>query len=486
LIGKCLKPIPADRYPTAAALAADLRRYLGDLPLLGVSNRSWSERWRKWRRRRPHALTLYVLSFAFLVAAAAAGLSAFIQIRNRYVESQQNLITGQELLAKGDWDGSIRTFSHGLHLSEALPFSGDLQKELETHLRLAREKKAASDFHLVADQIRLRSVADSLTDHDLRDLESSCRAAWNSLHLITLRLGELEEEDRLIIRRDFFDMAVVGANLRVRLASKDDVQQAREAALQVLDEAEATFGPSPVLQSERKILADTLGVPEKSDHPSGQAATLPPPKSWEYCSLGRSLLQSGKLEAASKEFKEAIRLEPGGLWPNYYAGVCAFRLGRPKDALQPFSVCVGAASKEASKTVQAQIFYDRALAHSGTGADREALDDYNRALLFDPNMGKAALNRGLLHFKQATHDVIGKAAAHEVSGRNQKYQQALDDLNLALDNGVPPAVVHYNQALIYQAQNNREAALASARQALEYEPHHKDAQALLKQLMQKQ
>src|SRR5439155_1223349 len=42
LIGKCLQPRPQDRYPRAAALGADLRRYLGDLPLVGVRNRSWT------------------------------------------------------------------------------------------------------------------------------------------------------------------------------------------------------------------------------------------------------------------------------------------------------------------------------------------------------------------------------------------------------------------------------------------------------------
>ncbi len=45
--------IPRDRYRDAASLADDLRRHLADLPLRGVPNRSWPERWRKWRRRHP-------------------------------------------------------------------------------------------------------------------------------------------------------------------------------------------------------------------------------------------------------------------------------------------------------------------------------------------------------------------------------------------------------------------------------------------------
>src|SRR5207244_3327199 len=48
VIGKCLADDADDRYPHMAALAADLRRHLADLPLAGVRNRSPAERWRKW------------------------------------------------------------------------------------------------------------------------------------------------------------------------------------------------------------------------------------------------------------------------------------------------------------------------------------------------------------------------------------------------------------------------------------------------------
>src|SRR5262249_41804764 len=51
LIHKCLAREPRDRYPDAAALAADLRRHLANLPLHGVANRSLVERCGKWRRR---------------------------------------------------------------------------------------------------------------------------------------------------------------------------------------------------------------------------------------------------------------------------------------------------------------------------------------------------------------------------------------------------------------------------------------------------
>src|SRR5262249_26846135 len=56
LVHQCLARAPPARYADAAALPAALRRYLADLPLRGVANRSFRERWLKWHRRQPHRL----------------------------------------------------------------------------------------------------------------------------------------------------------------------------------------------------------------------------------------------------------------------------------------------------------------------------------------------------------------------------------------------------------------------------------------------
>src|SRR5207244_12326553 len=69
LLSKCLAANAGDRYQTAAELAGDLRRHLADLPLKGVANRSLTERWRKWRRRQPHALLLGSIVLGAIVAA---------------------------------------------------------------------------------------------------------------------------------------------------------------------------------------------------------------------------------------------------------------------------------------------------------------------------------------------------------------------------------------------------------------------------------
>ena len=49
-------------------LSDDLRRHLNNRPLRGVRNRSLSERWHKWRARRPYALLATAGVLAFLAA----------------------------------------------------------------------------------------------------------------------------------------------------------------------------------------------------------------------------------------------------------------------------------------------------------------------------------------------------------------------------------------------------------------------------------
>jgi WD40 repeat protein len=70
---KCLEKEPARRYPTAQALADDLRRFLGGEPItarrVGVAGRAV-----KWCRRKPAAAALLAVSAAALLALVAGGL----------------------------------------------------------------------------------------------------------------------------------------------------------------------------------------------------------------------------------------------------------------------------------------------------------------------------------------------------------------------------------------------------------------------------
>jgi serine/threonine protein kinase len=371
VVGRCLEAEPARRYPDMAALAADLRRHLAQRPLAGVRNRSLLERWRKWRRRRPHRLAVAAMLLASLTAAGAAAVGTANHFGRRLDEARTALDDGGAQMARGEWDGAATTLRRGLSVARGIPWQRDLAGELERRLRLAEQGRAAGELHELADRVRFLYGADYLRPSDLRNLAPSCRVLWEQRDGVVRQLspGGVATLDPAV-REDLLDLAIFRADLQVRLDTAAGREAARRKALAVLDEAEALLGPSPVLDAERAL------------HGSGSPAHTGrgPQTAWEHCALGRALLRSGSLEWAAREAERAVRLQPQGLWPNFYQGLCAYRLGRYEEAALAYSVCIGAAPRAAG------CFYNRALALAALGRTAPARRDHDEALRLDPNL----------------------------------------------------------------------------------------------------
>jgi eukaryotic-like serine/threonine-protein kinase len=396
VVSKCLADDPGGRYPHMAALAADLRRHLADLPLAGVRNRSLRERWRKWRRRRPHGVTLAGMMLAVLTAAGAVAFGTVSHFNQRLEQARAALNDGQVQRARGQWEGAVRALQRGQAAAQGVPWGHDLAEELERQRHLAEQGQAAADraaaareLHQLADRVRFLYGADQLAPEALRRVEARCRAFWEKRDRVVERLGAGQPALEPAVREDLLDLAIFWADLQVRLAPAAGKGQGRREALAVLAQAEALFGPSPVLDEERKL----HGGPEPPARPAAGRGRGPG-TAWEHYARGRSLLRSGRLKEAADEVAVAVRKQPQGLWPNFYQGLCAYRLGRYADAVTAYSVCIGAAPDAAG------CFYNRALAFVALGRTKEALDDYDQALRLDPTLALAALNREVL-LKQA-------------------------------------------------------------------------------------
>jgi serine/threonine protein kinase/Flp pilus assembly protein TadD len=448
ILGKCLADDPQARYRDAAALAADLQRHLADLPLRGVANRSLAERWRKWRRRRPHGPVLLGL---LLAVAAGAGL-ALGYIGHEAHKARTALAAGREHLHRGEAAAARDAWQRGLATAEGLPFHRDLTEELREQLRLAERAEAAGDLHLFVERLRALYGADGQPTADVRAVERRCRAFWQERDRIVRLLGAQSGPEREQVQNDLLDLAVLWTDFRVRLAGKNETAAARREALEVLDRAEELFGPSCVLECERQAHAQALGLAAAGP---GRAR---PRTAWEHYAVGRALFRAGDLEAAESQFDRALALQPQGLWPNFSKGKCAYQRGRHQDALLAFTACVVLAPESG------WCFYNRGLAWDALGQAERAMSDYDRALQLDHGLALAAVNRGMLHHH---------------AGR---YPEALADLKRGLDGGADPALVAYDRALVHVAQGDRDAARANLRRALEHDPEHRQARALAERL----
>lgn len=97
ICSKCLEKEPEHRYPSAEALADDLRRYLAGEPV-SVREISSLERAAKWAHRRPTAAALVVL--AVTSAALLIGGGAWYQTRleRALAASRANLVSAQDAI----------------------------------------------------------------------------------------------------------------------------------------------------------------------------------------------------------------------------------------------------------------------------------------------------------------------------------------------------------------------------------------------------
>jgi serine/threonine protein kinase/Flp pilus assembly protein TadD len=459
LIDKCLADEPRDRYPDMAAVAIDLRRHLAHRPLAGTRNRSLAERWRKWRRRRPHGAALAGMLLAVLAATAAVALGIVSQYRHRLDEARVALDEGRAQLAEGNWQAAIGSLERGRSVAHNLPFQSDLTDSIDRELRQAERAHTAADqaaaarkLHGLADRVRFLFGAEQAPPGDLRGFEAACRELWENRRRIVSHLSP-EGVVRLdpTVREDLLDLALFWADLQVRLAPPAGKEGARRQARTVLEQAQTLLGPSPVL--------DTALAENRSEDPAGMPGTRTARTAWEHTALGRLLLRFGNLDRAAEELEAAVRLKPQALWPNFYQGLCAYRRGRFAEAVTAYSVCIGAAPEAAG------CFYNRALAYESLGQAERARRDYDLALRLDPGLPAAALNRGMLHYR---------------AGR---YTAALADLQRAQELGVDMAIVSFDLALVDLARGDHAAALSHLRRALGHDGHLPDA-ATLERLLQ--
>jgi serine/threonine protein kinase/tetratricopeptide (TPR) repeat protein len=462
IIHKCIAHEPKDRYADGASLAADLRRHLSDLPLRGVRNRSPLERWRKWRRRKPHALTLVSMLLVVLVATLGVVAYTMTHINQRRRDAEAALLEGQDQVRSRAYAEAVRSFERGLALAEGMSGSPELIEKLTNELYLGRRGQAAHNLHVLADHIRFLYADDSRSIAEYQKLEQHCQNVWNKRQLVGERIGaELDPAVEKQIRADLLDLAVLWADLRCRLAAGERAEEAYRGALQLLAQAEELLGASAILTREREAYVQKLNRGERANVAVQHAPEFAPQDAWEHFWLGRSLLGSGHVQEALPQFDRALFLNPQDFWSCFYRGQCTYRLRRYAEAVNAFGTCL------ALNPASAHCFYDRALAYTALQDTDKALFDYDRALRLEPNFGEAALNRGILHYKR------------------QDFRRALADLERALEIGADPAVVYYNIALVHVARGDRASARASLQSALRQGGEQAEAQDLLNRLSRK-
>ena len=461
IVGKCLRSQPSQRYASAAFLAADLRRHLNDLPLMGVPNRSLLERWSKWRRRRPQALSKNMMLAAATVLALIAGTILAAAYRQRVREMETALSDGRGFRNRRQYSEASRVLHRGLELAGNTPAVSGLRRSFESELAEVSRDQHAEEFHRIVDLIRFRFGTDPKTSDEIRSFVDRAATIWKTRErLIPPKAaeGEQESETNRQIRDDLLDFAVIWADLRARLAPDAEREAARRDALQILAEAEALLGPSPTLDRYRHEYARSSDRVETTPATSDEARSA-----WEHFDLGRFLIRSGELERAADHFQKALEIRPQDFWTNFFQGLCAYRRNRFEDAVGAFRVCIALAPESA------ECYYNRGLAHESLHQWDQALSDYSRALALNANLTQAALNRGVLLSKRGRH-------AEAAAGLNQALKITANEELLGR--------IHLELARVHLSQGDRPTALENLKIAAGH--HSAEARELLERLVKEE
>jgi tetratricopeptide (TPR) repeat protein len=458
ILDRCTAAAPDDRYPSASALAADLRRHLANLSLRGVPNRSLAERWTKWRRRQPHGLTVLLALGALL--AGAIGLTLHLdRLAERVEASYQD---GQTLFAQGRYPEALEALRTGESLAEGLPFHRQLHGQLHDSRLTAERAKAALEVHQFCEQVRPYYAADFATPAQARLAERRCRELWDQRDDLAATLaGQATTELERRWRADLMDVAILATRLRENHSPGSSRLEVHRDALAALDQAEDLLGSSGVLCLERARHARALGQYSLADAAAQRAREYPPSTAWDHLVLGRYYLAIRDMKRALAEMDLCLQREPQSLWAHYYKGVCCLQLGRPVTAVAEFSAC------DVLSPNMAWCIHNLGQAYAETGEHEQALNLFDRALALDPALAASYLGRATIYTKKG------------------RFSDALADLHSAENGGVSPAEVEYRRALVHYASGDRSAAIASLRTSLDRDSRHAQARDLLAKLLQK-
>lgn len=380
IVDRCLNADLHKRYQSAAALAIDLHRHLTDLPLCGVRNRSWRERWRKWRQRRPHALGI---ASALTVLIAAVALAAGYAEHRRGL-AREALDEGRTELAQGHFAEARGAFRRGLALADDLPIRRGLVDELRAGLGDAERAAFGDELHAVAEGMRAISVADDLPPAEAARAIGLGGQIWERRsEIFALGSADLPEAVRDRARSDIFDIVFIWSRLRV--ASVSEVRRTTEIheVLEQLDKLERELGQCPGLYLERATYCQRLGSSERVDAYLRRAEAMQPISSWDHVLVGDHYLRGGEPAKARAQFVLAVARDPKSFWARLQLGRCDLLAARADDALISFAVCIGI---DANNPVG---HLHKALAHARLGQRELALADIDRVLQIDPSNAQA-------------------------------------------------------------------------------------------------
>jgi tetratricopeptide (TPR) repeat protein/tRNA A-37 threonylcarbamoyl transferase component Bud32 len=486
IVMKALEKDRNRRYESASALAADVQRYLADLPVQACPP-SVGYRLRKFARRNKTALTVasVVLLAVFLTVG---GLGWMVRDRSmrqaettrrvresltrvrRWVD-ENNLSSARQELA----EARGRVGSDATALRDVTPDLEDLESELEA--REEAQERFRHFFEFI-DQAHERetgpgaAVAGSEGPHVGPDPREAIPLILRALSLYgvmehddwsaRLEQEQLESGQVIQIRRGVYEKLLwLAEDQRSRRqdhltgADLDGAGSARRA-LAYLKKAQAIAPPTRALFWIRSRCLEQLGDQQAAKADSQRAREAPTLTATDHFLAGRAayLAAQGGAWAENKaegvrEFEAALRLDPSHYWSLMLLGYCLCDMGEGQDraeAVRVFTGCI------ALRPRHAHAYFCRATALVHLGRTDQAMADLDAALALKPDHEMALFARGELYMEL------------------RRYDRACADLDAALTLKPDHERVLHSRGMLYMKLRRYDRARADLVRAVKLEP----------------
>jgi serine/threonine protein kinase/predicted Zn-dependent protease len=548
---KCLAKEPGKRYASAEELAEDLRRFRTGEPIQARPTPRWERAW-KWARRRPAAaallgvscaaaLSLFLLTLWHNAHLQTSLANALAQVRDANlvrVQAQWEAVfqAGQEAAEKDDLQTAKIRLSEALAHIRAEPGLADLRRRTEDLLvQVNHRQDARANYQRFLDRRDDALYHGTLfTGVDLSaNLEATRTAACEALALFgmtsaaasPLSLPEtyLSEREKATITTGCYELLLILAEATAYPLpgdGPDDRRRRAREALPHLDQAAALGLTTKAYHLRRSQYLSELGDHAGAASESRRAQAVQPALAADYFLLGDQAYKAGNLDEALEKFHQAMRVEPGHFWAQYFVAVCYLKMDRPQEAVPGLTACLfhrpnflwphllrGYAYGQLGNFVAADADFDAAIRlnaaeygiYVNRGAMRlrqdrltEAMDDCRHAITLKPQQYQPYLNLAEVYRRQQDYanalaqlDEAIRLAPAVANGywlralvrRECKAPAAaLRDLEqairLAASGGKVPAEYHFERGRLLHEAKDYDAALAAYDAALKVDPDH--------------
>jgi serine/threonine-protein kinase len=428
---KCLEKEPGKRYPSAAALADDLARWLEDKPIL-AQRPGFMQVAARWARR--HKAVVWAAAVVLLVVAVIGGGVGLREVQKRARaegEAHAALTEALELRQQQKWPEALSAVRRAKGVLAGVWVDEALRQEVE-------ELHRDVDMALRLQEARLLGTA---VKHGHFDMDAVSAAYEEAFAWYGLRLESVDPQQA----GQFIRSRSIGLQLAAAL---DDWASCREwgskGRSQLLAIARVA-DPDPWRDRLRDALERQGPRAREELVASARAEDLPPAT---VVLLARSTEGTTVAERVVAVLRQAQERHPDDFWVNHELGWCLYKLRPPRleEAIRYYTAAVALRPQSPG----ARLNLGRALQNNGK--EDEAIACYHRAIALRPRYAQA-------------HTGLGIALADK-----GKLDEAIASHHKAIALGPRLALTHHNLGNALLKKRKVGEAIACYKKAIALDP----------------